>query len=83
MEWDNSIFLDSEDEKSIRTLEEGRDYLEEYLRSNVIVMGIKQIKEDKHLRNEVIQHLRAKTGLSQRIIAILLGINKSAVERIK
>ncbi len=83
MEEDNTLFLDSEIERSVRTLEEGRTYLKEYLKNNAIKKEIEQIKDDKQLRREVIYHLRAKTGLSQRVIAALLGINKSAVESIK
>ncbi len=83
MESDNTPFPDSEDEKPIRTLEEGRAYLEEYLVNNAIVKEIGQLKENKQIRSEVIHHLRAKTSLSQRTIARLLGINKNTVERNK
>ncbi|HWP96048.1 MAG TPA: transposase [Syntrophomonadaceae bacterium] len=83
MESDNIIFLDSEDGKPIRTLEEGRAYLKEYFENNLIVKEIRQIREDKQIRSEVINYLRATTGLSQRNIATLLEINKSTVERNK
>jgi REP element-mobilizing transposase RayT/DNA-binding transcriptional regulator YiaG len=80
---DDTPFLDSDDEKLVRTLEEGRAYLEEYLRNNVIFKEIGQIKDEIQLRSEVINLLRTKTNLSQRAIATLLGINKSTVERQK
>jgi len=83
METDDTPFLDCEAEKPIRTLVEGRRYLKKYLENRAIVKGIGQIREDKQLRSEVINHLRTQTGLSQRIIAILLEINKSTVERSK
>ncbi|MDD4803514.1 MAG: transposase [Syntrophomonas sp.] len=80
---DDTPFLDSDDEKSVRTLEEGRAYLKEYLRNNAICIEIGQIKDEQQLRSEVINCLRTKTKLSQRAIATLLGINKSTVERQK
>jgi len=48
MHADHTTFLDIEDESSIRTLEEGRTYLEKYLANNAIAKEIAQIKQDKN-----------------------------------
>jgi REP element-mobilizing transposase RayT len=82
LESDDSTFIDCEDAKSIRTVDEGRAYLDDYL-SQAFDLEINQIKENKQLRKEIILHLRTHTGLSQRVIADLLGVDKSLVERVK
>lgn len=83
MESQQITFLDCEDKKEIRTLQEGKTYLEEYIKRETPTIEISLIKEDKLLRNQVIRHLRTETSLSQRIIAQLLGVSKAVVERIK
>jgi putative transposase len=80
---DNSTFMDIEEDKTCRTIEEGRAYLSDYLRERYNGMTIEQIKEDRQKQTEIIRHLRTNTSLSQRVIASLLGINKSAVEKVK
>jgi DNA-directed RNA polymerase specialized sigma24 family protein len=75
MDWDNDI--------KIRTREEGITYLKEYLNQIACGTDINQVKKNKILRNEVILNLRAHTDLSQRLIAEILGINKSTIEKIK
>jgi DNA-binding transcriptional regulator YiaG len=71
------------EDKTCRTIEEGRAYLSDYLRERYNGMTIEQIKEDRQKQTEIIRHLRTNTSLSQRVIASLLGINKSAVEKVK
>ncbi len=80
---DNSTFIDIEDEKTIRTIEEGRAYLSDYLRERYKGLAVEHIKEDRQKQTEIIRHLRTNTRLSQRVIASLLGIDKSAVEKVK
>ena len=82
LEADDSTYIGCEDEKPIRTLDEGRTYLEDYL-SQAFGLEINQIRENKQLRKEIILHLRTQTSLSQRVIAELLGVDKSLVERLK
>ena len=75
LESDDSTFIDYENEKPIRTLDEGRAYLDDYL-SQAFDLEINQVKENKQLRKEIILHLRTHTGLSRRVIADLLGVDK-------
>ncbi|MGE5423140.1 MAG: REP-associated tyrosine transposase [Ignavibacteriales bacterium] len=82
-EADNAKFIDVENEKSIRTMEEGRVYLFDYLRDRYKGLALEQIKGDIEKRTEIIQHLRTNTRLSQRVIASLLDIDKSVVEKVK
>lgn len=80
---DNSTFIDIEDEKAIRTIEEGRAHLTDYLGEQYNGLAIDQIKKDRQKQTEIIRYLRTNTRLSQRVIASLLGIDKSVVEKVK
>lgn len=70
-----------EDAEMIKTLEDGRIYLEAYLANKWPGTDRAAIYEDQVMRNEVIQELRTNTGLSIRKIAELLGVNRGVVER--
>lgn len=83
MQLDQISLLDCEEKKGIRTLQEGKTYLEELLKSEEPIIEIGLIKENKLRRDEVIRHLRTETSLSQRIIAQLLGVDKKVVERVR
>jgi len=76
-------FIDIEEKSGIKTLGEGVCILREYLKQEGLSITIEEIKENKELRQKVIIFLRANTQLSQRKIAILLGIDKSIVEKVK
>jgi len=80
-EQDDANYID-EDEEIIKTLEDGRTYLEEYLAKKWPGAAREMIHEDQAMRNEIIQELRTNTGLSIRKIAELLGINRRVVERL-
>jgi len=82
LESDDSAFIECEDEVLIRTFEEGKAYLINYIKNRELDLNIDQIKGNKALRNEIIMHLRINTNLSLKNIADLLGINKSTVERL-
>ncbi|HWP96176.1 MAG TPA: transposase [Syntrophomonadaceae bacterium] len=81
LDLDDACFIDYDNETFIRTADEGREYLLNYLRTQG--WKIDQIKQDKQLRTEIINHLRTNTRLSQRIIAKLLGVDKSVVEKVR
>lgn len=83
LEIDNAKFIDIEDGKAIRTIEEGRAYLLDYLLQRYKGWTIELIKGDIQKRTEIIRHLRTNTKLSQRVIASLLCIDKSVVEKVK
>ena len=72
-----------EDEQNIRTLAEGKAYLTAHLNQNTPGLRIRQIIDDKARRKEIILHLINETGLSQRMIAELLEVDKGVVERAK
>lgn len=74
-------FLDEEDQV-IKTLEEGRIYLDEYTAKKWPGVPLKAILEDKERRYDVIKDLRNNTGLSIRKIAELLELHRRVVERI-
>lgn len=79
----NDLEIMEQDELSIRTLQEGKAYLEQYLNKNLPGMDITEIKKDKRILKKVILDLRTNTDLSIVKIADLLGINRGRVERIK
>lgn len=80
-EIDDSNFIDCDQETEIRTSDQGRAYLIDYLSRKQLSMDINDIKKDKPLRDQIIIHLRTHTALSQRVIACLLEIDKTTVER--
>ena len=76
-------FIDIEEKLVIKTLNEGGYILREYLKQEGLPITIEEIKENQELRQKAIVFLRTNTQLSQRKIAILLGIDKSIVEKVK
>ncbi|MEQ8175210.1 MAG: transposase [Syntrophomonadaceae bacterium] len=78
---DEIAFIEIKENKAIRTQDEGRTYLAEICRARG--WELTRIKEDKRLRTAIICHLRNNTGLSQRVIADLLDVHKSVVEKVK
>ncbi len=80
-EEDDFSFIDCHDDTRIRTYDEGKVYLTEYLQTRRPGLLMSQIKEDKLLRTEIIEHLRSVTNLSQRTIATILEVDKGVVER--
>lgn len=81
LEIDNTNIIDVDDNKDIRTIEEGREYLLDLLIEQYIGLTIERINEDPQKRTEIIRLLRTNTKLTQRVIASLLGIKKNVVER--
>jgi len=80
-EQDEAKYID-EDDEMIKTLEDGRIYLEEYLAKKWPGATREAIYEDQVMRNKIIQELRTNTGLSIRKIAELLSVNRRVVERL-
>lgn len=82
-EEDLSRYLDCDDEKMVKTLEQGHKYFQEYLMLNHKGLQWEQLKQDAIVKKEVIRHLRTETNLSIRTISVLLGIDRNTVERIR
>lgn len=82
IEVDDGDYMDCDSGIKVSTRQEGLAYLEEYLKQTACDLDISQIKKNKVLRNHVIFHLRTHTNLSQRLVAEILGVNKSTVEKI-
>lgn len=82
MENDESEFLDLEEE-SIRTIEEGLSYLDEYITKRWPGKNLTDLMKNKSTRTELILDLKNNTGLSIRTIADLLGINRGIVQKTK
>lgn len=81
-EKDDTNYMDENDGIIIKTVEEGRVYLEELIADKWPGVAKATIIEDKGRRNEVIRELRSNTGLSIRKTAELLGVNRRVVERL-
>lgn len=79
-EKDDTNYMDEETEM-VKTVEEGRAYLEELIAHKWPGVAKTTIIKDKGRRNEVIRDLRSNTGLSIRKTAELLGVNRRVVER--
>ncbi len=75
-------FMD-EVEDMISSLEEGQEYLNEYLKKTWPGVSKDEILKDTVKRNAVIMEMRSNTGLSVRKIAQLLEINRGIVERVR
>ncbi|MGI5880423.1 MAG: REP-associated tyrosine transposase [Syntrophomonadaceae bacterium] len=82
IENDESEFLDVE-EGSIRTIEEGLSYLDEYITKRWPGKNLPDLIDNKNTRTEIILDLKTNTGLSVRTIADLLGINRGIVQKTK
>ena len=70
-------------DEGIRTLEEGKAYLEQYMKKNWTAVDKVEIDKDKRIVNDLIVELRRNTSLSIVKIAVLLGVNRGMVERIR
>lgn len=77
---DDMEHIDEED--MIRTLDEGRIYLNEYLNSKWPGEEQTVLINDKLICSKIIENLRANTKLSIRKIAELLGVHRRVVERL-
>jgi REP element-mobilizing transposase RayT len=78
-ETDCGEYLDYNDEYEIRSVNDGRIYLEKYLKEKWSGRTLAEaLAED---RRGVILDLRTNTKLSVRAIAELLGVNRNVVER--
>jgi len=75
-------FIDIEDSRTW-TWEEGKAYLDGYLKSRWSEKGLGELMNNKSTRTEVIADLKENTGLSVREIAGLLGINRGLVQKVK
>ena len=82
-EEDPLSYLDCEDEDTIRTVVQGREYLKDYLSKYHGGSQWEKLKQDALIKNEVIWHLRGNTNLSIRTIAQVLGVDRNVVERIR
>lgn len=82
-EEDLGSYLDCDEEKAVRTLEQGRQYFQEYLTRSHKGIQWDQLKQDAEIKKEVIRHMRTETDLSIRTISKLLDIDRNTVERIR
>jgi len=65
------------------TIEEGKLFLEKYLKNNWPGKNLEELMMDTAKRNEVVAHMRGKKGLSIRKIANLLSINSGSIQNVK
>ncbi|KLU63915.1 transposase IS200 like protein [Desulfosporosinus acididurans] len=79
----NPYLDDNEGNGTIRTIQDGKVYLHNYLNQNWSEMSLDMIKTEKNFRTSVIRNLRTNTNLSVVSIAKLLGINRGMVERVR
>lgn len=79
-QYDDVEYID--DENLIRSLDEGRIYLNDYLDSRWPGVEKAVIIDDKLLCSEIVMNLRANTKLSMRKISELLGVHRRVVERL-
>jgi putative transposase len=75
-------FLDVTD-KDKWTIEEGKLFLEEYLKNNWPGKSLEELIMDTAKRNEIVAYMRGETGLSIRKIATLLSINRGSIQNVK
>jgi len=81
-EEDLGSYLDCDDERAVRTLEQGSQYFQEYLTRKHRGVPWEELKQNAAIKKEVIRHLRTETELSIRTISKLLGIDRNMIERI-
>ncbi len=79
----NLVFLDDDHEGITGKMQQGRLYLQEYLKNQWPDESIETICIKPHIRKKVISELKTNTALSIRNIAELLGVNRNLVERVK
>lgn len=82
LEFDQNEFLDITDEVKW-TIEEGKLFLEKYLKNNWPGKNLEELMMDTAKRNEIVAYMRGKTGLSIRKIANLLSINRGSIQNVK
>jgi putative transposase len=82
LEPDQNEFLDISD-KDKWNIEEGKIFLEEYLKNNWPGKTLEELLADTAKRNEIVAHMRGATGLSIRKIANLLNLNRGIIQNIK
>lgn len=82
MELDEREFLDIEQVNAWME-EEGKYYLEEYLKKRWPGENLEDLMNKEETRTEIIVELKTNTRLSVRTIAALLGINRGVVQRTK
>lgn len=80
LEQDDTQYMDLEDGK-IWTMEEGKSYLEDYLKIRWAGKSIAELIAGKDTRTDLIVELKSNTRLSIRDIASLLGVNRGIVQR--
>ena len=69
LEYDQNEFLDITDEVKW-TIEEGKLFLERYLKNNWPAKSLEELLMDTEKRNEIVAHMRGETGLS--IVKLLI-----------
>ena len=72
-----------DDDETVRTLEQGRVFLEEYLKKNWQWVTGKELIKNVEIRTQVIRELKSNTRLSVRKIAELMGINRGVVQEVQ
>ncbi len=80
-ERDKTEYMD--DDETVRTLEQGRVFLEEYLKKNWQWVTGKELIKNVEIRTQVIRELKSNTRLSVRKIAELMGINRGMVQEVQ
>jgi len=76
-------FLDNDHEGIVGKIEQGRLYLQEYLKRQWPDESIETILNDPKIKKDVIVELKNNTALSIRNIAQILGISRGSVEKVK
>lgn len=80
---DGEDLLDNDLEGIVGKVQQGRQYLKEYLKQQWPDVSIETIKDEPGIYREVILELRRHTSLSIRSIAELIGVGRNKVERVK
>lgn len=82
LEIDQNEFLDIKNEAAW-TIEEGKLFLEDYLKKSWPGSSLEELMIKAKTRNEIVAHIRGNTGLSVRKIADLLGIKRGSIQSVK
>jgi len=82
LEFNQNELLDITDDV-VWTIEEGKLFLEEYLKKSWQGNRLEELMMNAETRSEIVAHLRGKTGLSVRKIADLLGIKRGSVQNVR
>lgn len=81
-EFDQNKFLEITGE-AVSTIEEGKLFLEEYLKTSWPGKRLEDLMTKVETRNEIVAHIRNNTRLSIRKIADLLGIKRGSVQYVR